>query len=93
MPLRFSRRQMIQGVGGATLAQSVATVAAGAPAPRTWPILEGPDTPKLSLALGDGGAPLPASLQPQAAGAAAPARGRGGRGGGFGAGLRRFSTA
>jgi mannonate dehydratase len=73
---------MMQGVGGATLAQSVGT-AAGAPAARTWPIVEGPDTPKISLAPGDGGGPLPAGLQPQAA--AAPAGGgRGGGGGGYG---------
>jgi len=82
MEIRFSRRRMIQGVGGATLAQSVGT-AAGAPAARTWPIVEGPDTPKISLAPGDGGGPLAASLQPQAA--VAPAGGgRGGGGGGYG---------
>jgi len=45
--------------------------------------VEGPDTPKISLAPGDGGGPLPAGLQPQAA--AAPAGGgRGGGGGGYG---------
>jgi mannonate dehydratase len=52
--------------------------AQAAPAERKWPIEEGPDTPKLCLAPGDGGAPLPASLQPSAP--AAP----GGRGGGYG---------
>jgi mannonate dehydratase len=73
---------MMQGVGGASLAQSVGTVA-GAPAARTWPIVEGPDTPKISLAPGDGGGPLAANLQPQAA--VAPAGGgRGGGGGGYG---------
>ena len=72
----------MQGVGGASLAQSVGTVA-GAPAARTWPIVEGPDTPKISLAPGDGGGPPAASLQPQAA--VAPAGGgRGGGGGGYG---------
>src|ERR1039458_6396889 len=71
---------MMQGVGSATLAQSVATISA-APAPRTWPIVEGPDTPKISLAPGDGGAPLAAVMQPQAA---ETAPGRGGRGGGYG---------
>jgi mannonate dehydratase len=71
---------MIQGVGSATLAQSVATISA-APALRTWPIVEGPDTPKICLAPGDGGAPLAAVMQPQAA---ETAPGRGGRGGGYG---------
>jgi mannonate dehydratase len=52
--------------------------------------MEGPDTPKLSLSLGDGGGPLPANLRPAApaAGAAADAQGaaagRGGRAGGGG---------
>jgi mannonate dehydratase len=71
---------MMQGVGSAALAQSVATVTA-APAPRTWPIVEGPDTPKISLSPGDAGGPLPASLQPQAP-AVPPGAGRGG--GGYG---------
>ena len=82
MEIRFSRRRMMECVGGASLAQSVGTVA-GAPAARTWPIVEGPDTPKISLAPGDGGGPPAASLQPQAA--VAPAGGgRGGGGGGYG---------
>jgi mannonate dehydratase len=77
---------MMQSVGGAALAQSLATVDA-APGPRKWPIEEGPDTPKLCLAPGDGGGPLPASMQPAppaAAGAPGGAAGRGGRGGGGG---------
>jgi mannonate dehydratase len=79
---------MMQGVGGAVLAHSLGSVEA-APADRKWPIEEGPDTPKLCLAPGDGGGPLPASLQPPAAGAPGPggaAGGRGGRGGGGGYG-------
>ncbi len=76
MALRFSRRKMMYGAGGAALARSLEITADAAPA-RQWPILEGPDTPKLALALGDGGGPLPASLQPAAA-----APGGGGRGGG-----------
>jgi len=75
--MRISRRRMMQGVGGGALAQSMATAAA-APTARKWPIEEGPDTPKICLAPGDGGGPLPAAVQP----AAATAPGRGGRGGG-----------
>jgi mannonate dehydratase len=87
MEFRFSRRKMMQGVGGIAMAQSLATADA-APAPRKWPIEEGPDTPKICLSMGDGGGPLPASLQPPAPAAAAPgaAAGRGGRGGGGGYG-------
>src|SRR3954463_15991192 len=86
MKPRFSRRRMMQGVGGAVLAQSLGSIEA-APAGRTWPIEEGPDTPKLCLAPGDGGGPLPAAVQPHAppAGAGGPGPGgRGGRGGGGG---------
>jgi len=86
MVFRFSRRTMMQGVGGAALAQSLETADA-APAPRKWPIEEGPDTPKICLAPGDGGGPLPVSMQPAGANApAAGAAGRGGRGGGGGGG-------
>ena len=78
MVFRFSRRRMMQGVGSAALAQSLETVKA-APAPRTWPILEGPDTPKICLSAGDAGGPLPAGVVFPAAGAGG--RGGGGRGG------------
>ena len=79
MGSRFTRRSMMQGAGGAALAQSLAVLPAAA-ASRRWPIEEGPDTPKICLAPGDGGGPLPASMQPPAA-----APGRGGRGfGGYG---------
>jgi mannonate dehydratase len=77
---------MMQGVGGAALAQSIGTVEA-APAARQWPIQEGPDTPKLCVSPGDGGGPLPADLRPPAAEAAQGGRGRGGFGG-FGGFLR-----
>jgi mannonate dehydratase len=80
MAFRFSRRRMFQGVGGAALAQSIGTAAA-APAAKKWPIEEGPDTPKLCLAPGDGGGPLPASLQPPAQEPGQGSRGRGGFGG------------
>jgi mannonate dehydratase len=91
MEFRFSRRRIIQGMGGAALARSV-EFAEAAPAPRAWPIVEGPDTPKLSLSLGDGGGPLPASVAPQAqpAPALAGAAGRGGRGGFGGGGYGGF---
>jgi mannonate dehydratase len=77
MTSRISRRSLMTGVGTAALAQSLETAEA-APAPRKWPIEEGPDTPKICLAPGDGGGPLPANLTPPATAAA----GRGGRGGG-----------
>ena len=72
---------MMYGAGGAALAKSLEVAAEAAPA-RQWPILEGPDTPKLALSLGDGGGPLPANLRPEAPVAGAPnAAGRGGAGG------------
>ena len=69
----------MQSVGGAALAQSVATADA-APAPRKWPIEEGPDTPKICLAPGDGGGPLPANMQPAAPAAAGAPGAAGGSG-------------
>ena len=94
--MRFSRRKMIQGVGGIALAQSV-ELAEGAPGPRKWPIEEGPDTPKLCLAPGDGGGPLPSGMAPAGpagapTAAAAGAGGRGGRGGTFGGNYGGFLT-
>jgi mannonate dehydratase len=90
MEFRFSRRRIMRGVAGAAVAQSFA-IEAATPAPRKWPIEEGPDTPHISLAPGDGGGPLPASLQPTATPAAAAA-GAGGRGAGgaFGGGYGGF---
>ena len=71
-----SRRQMIQGVGAAALAQNI-EIAHAQPS-RKWPIEEGADTPKLCLAMGDAGMQFPAgALQQQAS---VPA----GRGGGYG---------
>jgi mannonate dehydratase len=75
MEFRFSRRTMMQGVGAAALGQSVEL--ASAAATRKWPIEEGPDTPKLSLSLGDGGGPPATSIQ-------APAGAARGNSGGFG---------
>ena len=47
-----SRRRMIQDADAVALTPSVA---AASPADQQWPMIEGPDTPKLCLALGDGG--------------------------------------
>lgn len=77
---RISRRKMMRSAGGAALASSLDTAAEAAPA-RSWPILEGPDTPKLALALGDGGGPLPADLRPAAQPVPNAPVGGGGRGG------------
>jgi mannonate dehydratase len=71
----LSRRNLIQAAGLAALASSAAS-GASAPAPNQF---EGKDTPKISLALGDGTAPRPAAA-PAAAGAPA-AGGAPGRGG------------
>ena len=92
---RFSRRKAISGAAGLVLARSV-EVEATATTVRPWPILEGPDTPKLALALGDGGGPLPANLRPAAPDAAAvnPAgRGAGRGGGGYGGYLEQKPAA
>ena len=92
MGFRFSRREMIQSAGGVALAQSLGTAEA-APAPRQWPIVEGPDTPKICLSMGDAGGPPPAGSQAPAPPAAPPpaaAAGRAGRGGGGGGGYGGF---
>jgi mannonate dehydratase len=52
MTVNLSRRKMIQAAGAMALSPSVV---AAQPALRRWPIVEGPDTPKLCLGLGDGG--------------------------------------
>src|SRR5258708_4298847 len=85
MELRFSRRKMMRGAGGAALARSLEKTVEAAPA-RQWPILEGPDTPKLALALGDAGGPLPSGLRPtaQVGPPNAPVGGGGRGGGGYG---------
>jgi len=54
---------MMQGAGGAAVVQSLQFAADATPAPRKWPIEEGPDTPKLCLSPGDGGQALTASVQ------------------------------
>lgn len=65
------------GAGAAAIARPLEIPTEAAPS-RQWPILEGPDTPKLALALGDGGGPLPPALQPSSP----PGAGR--RGAGYG---------
>jgi mannonate dehydratase len=82
MQIRFSRRRMMQGLGGAAVAQSLPSAVEAAAAP-AWPIEEGPNTPKLCLAPGDGGGPLPGTYQ-QPAPAAQGGRGGRGFGGGYG---------
>jgi len=78
MKKKFSRRGMMQGAGAVALVQSLPMLGA-APAGARWPLEEGPGTPKICLAPGDGGRPLPVSMQ-----VPAPAGPTGGRGGGYG---------
>jgi mannonate dehydratase len=73
MALRFSRRKMMQGAGAAALTQSIEIADAAGTAAR-WPIEESASTPRICLAPGDGGGPLPLAAQQQAPG---------GRSGGF----------
>ena len=72
----------MQGAGAAAMAPAMAMPAAAA-APKKWPIEEGPDTPKLCLAPGDGGGPLPPGMQPPAQQSGMQS-GRGRGGGGYG---------
>ncbi|MCL5281175.1 MAG: mannonate dehydratase [Planctomycetes bacterium] len=52
-----SRRRIMQAAGALAVAPSMVTEAevGAASAAKTWPIVEGPDTPKLCLGIGDGG--------------------------------------
>jgi len=52
MTSNLSRRRVMQAAGTIALAPYVV---AAAPVVNRWPIVEGPDTPKLCLGLGDGG--------------------------------------
>jgi len=52
MSSRSSRRDLMKVAGATALAPSVRLAAANA---KRWPILEGPNTPKICLATGDGG--------------------------------------
>jgi mannonate dehydratase len=72
----------MEAAGAAALAPSVSLAAAA----RQWPVVEGPDTPKLCLGSGDGGGPMPAAGGGQGRGgpggaAAGGGQGRGGPGG------------
>ena len=49
MNSRLSRRRMMQAAGVAALAPPLAAPLATAAPAREWPIVEGPDTPKLCL--------------------------------------------
>jgi mannonate dehydratase len=78
MAFRVSRRTMMQGVGTTALLQSL-PLAEAASVSRKWPLDEGPDTPKICLAPGDGGRPL-SPFTPAPAPARSPVA-RGGYGG------------
>jgi len=78
--MKISRREIIAGAGSAAFAGALETAAEAAPV-RQWPIMEGPDTPKLAVSLGDGGGPLPVGMQPAAANQGGRGGGRGGAGG------------
>ncbi|MGQ9635192.1 MAG: mannonate dehydratase [Bryobacteraceae bacterium] len=56
MTYSFTRRFALQLAGLATVGSAPSNLAA---TQRQWPIVEGPDTPKICLGSGDGGAPLP----------------------------------
>ena len=82
MSFRISRRSAMQAAAAAAFAPSVRLAAA---ASKQWPVVEGPDTPKLCLNSGDGGGPM--QTTPPAPGAAP---GRGGQGGGQEVGWKRI---
>lgn len=54
MAVNVSRRRLMQAAGTMALAPSMVTAAAMRAA-KPWPIVEGPQTPKLCLGMGDGG--------------------------------------
>lgn len=80
MNFQITRRRMIASATGVVLAGTTEAELEAAP-PRQWPIIEGPDTPKLTLALGDGGGPLPEDFHPAAANGSGQGGGRGSYGG------------
>jgi hypothetical protein len=68
MNLRISRRRAMQAAGALALAPPLEMAA---PAAKQWPLVEGPDTPKLCLGMGDGSGPLPPDQGGRLAGEAA----------------------
>ena len=62
MSVRISRRSAMKAAGAAAFPTSLNFNLEAASA-RQWPLVEGPDTPKICLAPGDGGGPLPAEVQ------------------------------
>jgi hypothetical protein len=76
MSFRISRRSAMQAAAAAAFAPSVRLAAA---ASKQWPLIEGPDTPKLCLNSGDGGGPMQTTPPAQPAAGSTP--GRGGQGG------------
>ncbi len=72
MSVKMSRRTAMQAAGLAALAPAVGE-AAGSVA-KSWPIVEGPDTPKICLGMGDGGGPPVASQPGQGGQGAQPAQ-------------------
>jgi mannonate dehydratase len=55
MALNVSRRRMMQAAGIMAVTPSTVGTVTAAPVAKPWPIVEGPQTPKLCLGMGDGG--------------------------------------
>lgn len=55
MASNVSRRRLMQAAGTMALAPSMMATGTAAPTAKLWPIVEGPQTPKLCLGMGDGG--------------------------------------
>jgi mannonate dehydratase len=55
MSFDLSRRRIMQAAGALAVTPAMAMEAGATSAGKPWPIVEGPDTPKLCLGVGDGG--------------------------------------
>jgi mannonate dehydratase len=55
MSSNVSRRRIMQAAGALAVTPSMVTETRAASAGKPWPIVEGPETPKLCLGVGDGG--------------------------------------